>query len=400
MLTPVQKIASITWKGDSLRGPPARAPPDDGRDQNYEMSSAGQKRDGQACAKSCNADEPKKEAQNNSGKFRKRLTQNKYASRVLNKVGGNDSRFTHSQEKVHLSFGALAYRPSNEPAGGTTTVLQHFLDKKKFTLPVPGNAVPIDLSQADGVPLFEDETYMCVRESSLELSGCSYGRIVDQHQMLEALATGMITAILMIMDVTSDIYFALSLWQNPLYAAIPIEQKLGFVALLLLGNVLWVGISCYLALRYKRHYVHDSGRATWFTFFTNHGYLCMCYLFNMPTFLLVLGKRLIKVSMVKDGKNRNAVFLLAYDDKVDYDTKSTYGLLGHLPSFVFEDLPSVAFNVWFMVQTRHMDFISVASLFFSTIGCIIKGREVGMWMVARYVTCRRNISEPQSSSVT
>jgi hypothetical protein len=44
----------------------------------------------------------------------------------------------------------------------------------------------------------------------------------------------------------------------------------------------------------------------------------------MPTYLLSLGRRFVKLASVQDGAHQNHVFVLAYEDEDDWMTK--YGV--------------------------------------------------------------------------
>jgi hypothetical protein len=207
----------------------------------------------------------------------------------------------------------------------------------------------------DGIPMIEDERFCATRHQYPQgLMRCSYGKVVDQHYLIWSLAWGMFNALVMILDAMSDLYLCMQLFVEPMFEdSVEFYWKLLYTALVATGISCWVGVAMYQTHKYGEYYLHASLKDH--SWLDRKGYvasLFLCYLCNMPSYLLVLGRRLVKVGSVPDGNHHNFYFLLAYQSKHDWETRMQYGLLSHTPIFFLKDIPAIMLNVFFLTKVQ------------------------------------------------
>merc|ERR1711865_1165283 len=138
---------------------------------------------------------------------------------------------------------------------------------------------------------------------------------------------------------------------SPLYETLEIEWKYTYIILVSIGMLGWMGMAAYQSAKYHHYYLHDSvTKSNFWNRWMHYGSLYLVYLFNMPTYLLILGRRFVKLASVQDGPHQNHVFVLAYEDDDDWMTKQYFGLQSHIPAFIFEDIPSIVLNIFFIIK--------------------------------------------------
>jgi hypothetical protein len=100
------------------------------------------------------------------------------------------------------------------------------------------------------IPVFKNETTSVVRDQYPEnLVDCKYARCVDQHHIIFSLAEGMASALLMVVDAISDLYFGLQLFTSPLYDKLALRWKIAYVSSCALGIFGWVSIAAFKTVK-------------------------------------------------------------------------------------------------------------------------------------------------------
>ena len=94
------------------------------------------------------------------------------------------------------------------------------------------------------IPCFKDEKTSVTRyEYPKGLLHCKYARLVDQHHIIFSLGEGMASALLMVIDAISDMYFALQLFTSSSYDELEMSWKLTYVILVSIGVFGWLVIA-------------------------------------------------------------------------------------------------------------------------------------------------------------
>merc|ERR1711865_30409 len=178
--------------------------------------------------------------------------------------------------------------------------------------------------------------------------------------------------------------------------------KLGYMAALAAAVFLWTMTALMQTWRYKQHYIHKSVKTQIIPIQIAYNVgLYACYLFNMPSYLLVLGRRIIKVACVPDGKNMNFCFVLAYESKNDWIVRQNYGLQASEYLFM-GNLISLAGNIYVMTHLKVSNYISISSLLCSMVSIIVKGKALYFWKMTKFrdrknITRRHNITDKRFS---
>ena len=206
---------------------------------------------------------------------------------------------------------------------------------------------------------FENEVTKTTLQSSARLKHVSYGKVVSMSYLTKKLALFLLSASLQVLDVLSDVYFCHSLYTQPSYDDLPESLKTRVLVFLLLSTALWLAISFIIAFNFKDAIGYNDHSASAMSKPLLLLSLMSLVAFDCPLFLISLPQRTVKVSDITvDDKKRlsNSVFVLGFESRGEWKASTHYGLISHLPTFVFEDIPLFILNIQISMYINECEF--------------------------------------------
>lgn len=204
----------------------------------------------------------------------------------------------------------------------------------------------------------------------LDFSDTSFYKVISIDEAVNIMATAALNAVFESLDIISDLYLAVSLFNEEAYANVSDSAKQAFVVLLFLGLLLSVGMSLVmtctgtLGMTMFRSYSKDFNS----TFKSKCSTFIMMF-FGLPTHLVAFG-RIVKVA----GNN----LVLMYDSRDDYKAMKKFTILSsHSWFLVFEDFPLFIINLYIATATQTYTFSAITALIFTGISLIVKIEYVG-----------------------
>ena len=187
---------------------------------------------------------------------------------ILDMSGRRKSKRKLSGSFIRSSFSSVTRTGSTSvrKLSALTPSLSGILRKKKrgsgdydpTPIHISQKAAALDLRKGH-IPVFQNESHAVLRSEYPEgLADCKYARCVDQHHIIFSLAEGMSSALLMVVDAISDMYFGLQLFTSENYLGIELGWRIAYVGLCSLGIFGWVFIAAVKAIRYHQYYLHTS----------------------------------------------------------------------------------------------------------------------------------------------
>jgi len=187
-------------------------------------------------------------------------------------------------------------------------------------------------------------------------------------------AKAQVTVALQIADICSDAFFALDLWRNAQYQAVPLNIKTIFVALLIISQLLWIISAAITSCRRTRvevrkveasekdHNLSWCLKAKWYagSFFEN--------LFPSPSTLLS-ARRVVK-RMVLGGQT---AWVVAYASEAGFKFRYNRGAQSLWPTLVLEDFPLLGLQVYICILVGGLGPVVCISSTLSLISFLHKG---------------------------
>ncbi|GMH68804.1 hypothetical protein TrLO_g1826 [Triparma laevis f. longispina] len=208
----------------------------------------------------------------------------------------------------------------------------------------------------------------------------SYGKIVSMDYLVRKLCQFFMSGSLQVVDILTDLYYVYQLHTSSLYEGVSERTKTAALVFLILSCVLWILVSLSISWSFKENLGYsDLPASLKFTTLMSCTFLIA---FDCPLFLISLPQRTVKVADItgtKDGGLSNSVFVLAFDDRREWKTSTHYGLLSHLPTFLFEDVPMFIINCQVSAEVNDATFESILCLLLSLGGILFKFKMIANW---------------------
>mmetsp|Transcript_1534 Transcript_1534/g.2693 ORF Transcript_1534/g.2693 Transcript_1534/m.2693 type:complete len:280 (+) Transcript_1534:21-860(+) len=235
----------------------------------------------------------------------------------------------------------------------------------------------VPLGCDDNLPAFLNEAPGAFHSTSIK---GSYGKVVSMDYLVRKLCQFFMSGSLQVVDILTDLYYVYQLKTSALYAGVGEGTKSAAVVFLALSFALWVLVSLSIAWSFKENLGYSDLPSS-----LKLTTLLSCTLliaFDCPLFLISLPQRTVKVADIagaKDGGLSNSVFVLAFDDRREWKTSTHYGLLSHLPTFLFEDVPMFIINCKISAEVNDATFESILCLLLSLGGILFKFKMIAEW---------------------